>query len=111
MVPFLSSTGKHICTKHCASTMGLRTTSLWISVGKLKGNPFSSSRLKCIIGSGGFGIPPRYCNIKGIAIAGSMFPTITTVKVDGSLKHVLKNSQAFRGSTFCRSLFLIGRKK
>jgi len=52
----------------------------------------------------------RYCNIKGIAIAGSMFPTITTVKVDGSLKHVLKNSQAFRGSTFCRSLFLIGCK-
>jgi len=28
MVPFFSSTGKHICTKHCASTMGLRTTSL-----------------------------------------------------------------------------------
>ena len=50
------------------------------------------------------------CNIKGITIMGSMFPTITTGNVDGSLKHVLKNSQAFHGSTFCKSLFLIGCK-
>jgi hypothetical protein len=102
-------------------------------VGKVKGNPFSSSRLKCIIGSGGFGIPPcmeryqlilklfkiswllvsgfiltRYCNIKGSATVGSMFPTITTVKAEGSLKHLLKYSQALRGSTFCKSHFLIG---
>lgn len=106
-------------------------------VGKVKGNPFRSSRLKCIIGSGGFGIPPcmenhrnqltwnefkvsrlladgfqltRYCNINGSATVGSIFPTTTTVKVDGSLKHLLKYSQALRGSTFCRSLFLIGCK-
>lgn len=104
-----------------------------MTVGKVKGNPFSSSRLKCIIGSGGFGIPPcmeiyqigielfivswllvrrfiltRYCNIKGSAIVGSIFPTITTVKAEGSLKHLLKYSQAFRGSTFFRSHFLIG---
>lgn len=28
MVPFFSSTGKHNRTEHCASTIGLRTTSL-----------------------------------------------------------------------------------
>ena len=32
----------------------------------------------------------KYCNIKGPAIAGSIFPTITTVKVEGSLKQLLK---------------------
>jgi hypothetical protein len=50
----------------------------------------------------------RYCNIKGSATVGSMFPTITTVKAEGSLKHLLKYSQALRGSTFCKSHFLIG---
>ena len=39
---------------------------------------------------------------------GSIFPTITTVKVEGSLKQLLKYSQAFNGLTFRRSLILIG---
>lgn len=60
----------------------------------------------CLLASGC--ILTRYCNIKGSAIVGSIFPTITTVKAEGSLKHLLKYSQASRGSTFCRSHFLIG---
>lgn len=39
---------------------------------------------------------------------GSIFPTMTAVKVDGSLKQLLKYSQALKGSTFLRSPILIG---
>lgn len=42
----------------------------------------------------------RYFKIKGTAILGFMLPTTTTVKVDGSLKQLLKYSQALNGSTF-----------
>lgn len=110
---------------------------LVIVVGNWKGKPLRSSRLKRRTASGGLGIPPcivqnkpmtdakqfygptsleiivrtKYCNINGHAIEGSIFPTITTVKVDGSLKQLLKYSQALYGLTFRRSLYLIGYKK
>lgn len=41
-------------------------------------------------------------------MAGSMFPTTTTVKADGSLKQLLKYSHALIGFTFFKSLILIG---
>lgn len=50
----------------------------------------------------------KYCSIRGQAMEGSIFPTMTTVKVDGSLKQLLKYSQALIGSTFLRSPIFMG---
>lgn len=50
----------------------------------------------------------KYWRIRGQAMEGSIFPTMTTVKVDGSLKQLLKYSQALNGSTFLRSPIFIG---
>jgi len=50
----------------------------------------------------------RYCKMRGTAIVGLILPTITTVKVDGSLKQRLKYSQALLGSTLLRSLIFMG---
>lgn len=53
----------------------------------------------------------KYCSIRGRAMAGSIFPTMTTVKVEGSLKQLLKYAQALKGSTFFKSPILIGCKE
>lgn len=39
----------------------------------------------------------KYCNTSGSDASGSMFPTMTTVNVEGSLKQSLKCSHACMG--------------